>query len=160
MTHHSFIHHLLLRHYSIKNVYYTHRRCGQGSQTLSGVSALPRDHQFAKKTAIKALFFIDSEFHTRKRKLPLWIPFRLILATLTACKAANLSFVMMNFSVDFWFVLRQSLDAQEITFLRFGQFALKLFLSIWKKNFQFQNSTKLRTFHSKPYDILMLGALH
>lgn len=81
--------------------------------------------------------------------------------TLTACKAANLSFVMLLFNVVFQFMLRQSLDAQEITFFGSGEFARKLFFSLeLEKTFQFENFTKLHAFHSKPYDILMLGVLH
>lgn len=44
------------------------------------------------------------------------MPFRLIKEALTACNAANLSFVMLLLNDVFQFMLRQSLDAQEITF--------------------------------------------
>lgn len=45
---------------------------------------------------------------------------------------------------------------------RIGRFCTKLFflLAFGKKTFQFKNFTKLRAFHNKPYDTLMLGGFH
>lgn len=76
--------------------------------------------------------------------------------TLTACKAANLSFVMMLPSVVFRFALRQSIDAQEITFS-------SVFLhseTLHHETFQFENSSKLRTFHGQSYDTSTPDELH
>lgn len=89
------------------------------------------------------------------------MPFLLIKEALTACNAANLSFVMLLFNDVFQFMLRQSLDAQEITFsIRAICTETFFFYRELEKTFQFENSTKLHAFHFKPYDILTLRVIH